>query len=174
MRKTNLKKSKNLTAKTQLKKKRLKNKPKPGSVSFLKKIADDIFSTYVVYRDGEYRVDGWYSQCVTCEKWIKLVYKKDGTIDRRAIHWGHFQSSRHNITRYDERNVNAQCYVCNVHNQGEQFRYSQVIDVKWGEGTAKELQGIAKQEHPFTVQELEEIISDAQKRVDYMLEHATM
>ena len=134
-------------------------------VAALKRVADQLFSIYVLYRDGEYRTDGWFSQCITCDKWVRLETKKDGTIDRRAIHWGHFQSSRHNITRYDEENVNAQCQSCNIHNQGEQFKYSQVLEYKYGDGTAKRLQKLAKQEHPFSKEELVQVIADCQNYI---------
>lgn len=173
MQKTKLKQKTPLKAKTNLKKGgRIKaKKPKVAGVSQLKKEADMWFSTYVLYRDGEYRSDGWYSQCITCEKWVKLLYKKDGTIDRRKIHWGHFQSSRHNITRYHPENVHAQCQACNIHNQGEQFRYAQAIDRLYGEGRAKELQVLAKELHPFDKEELLSVITDCKTYIDHCLSH---
>lgn len=142
------------------------NKNGKTSISQLKKDADDLFSTYVVYRDGQKRADGWHSQCITCDKWIKLVYKKDGTIDRRPIHWGHFQSSRHNITRYHPENVNAQCSFCNVRNQGEQYKYSHALDFKYGDGTAAKLAQLSKELHPFTAEELQGIISETREELD--------
>lgn len=168
-RKVQLKQKTSLKAKAGLKPKKSIAAAKPKGVAKLKKEADDLFSAYVVYRDGQLRADGWYSQCITCDKWVKLVYKKDGTVDRRPIHWGHFQSSRHNITRYDEENVNAQCQACNIHNQGEQYKYSLALDLKYGAGTATKLHQKAKQLHPFKREELEAIIEETRQQLDFYL-----
>lgn len=163
-----MQKGSGLKRKTNLKKTRKPPKKKdPESVSVLKKIADDVTSLYVVYRDGEKRADGWWSQCITCDKWVKLQFKKDGSFDRRPIHWGHFQSSRHNMTRYDERNVNAQCQACNIHNQGEQYKYSLALPLKYGDGVVEELVSLAKIHHPFKSDELHSIIDRFQKEIDF-------
>lgn len=154
-------------AKKQLVATKRPRRPKdPNSISQLKKEADRLFSIYVLYRDGEKRADGWYSQCITDARWVKLIYTKKGEIDRRAIHWGHFQSSRHNSIRYHPYNVHAQCQICNIYNSGEQYRYSIQIDMRYGAGTAKKLEELSKQLHPFTREELLEIIARCQAYID--------
>lgn len=70
-------------------------------------------------------------------------------------------SRRYNSTRFHEQNVNAQCYRCNVLFYGEQYRYAQELDMKYGRGTAKKLQKLAKKPHKFTIEELQDIIKEA-------------
>jgi len=51
-------------------------------------------------------------------------------------------------TRFDERNVHAQCPKCNQYGSGEQYLHSLAIDRKYPEGTLDELllksRGLAK------------------------------
>lgn len=56
-------------------------------------------------------------------------------------------------TRYDERNVNAQCFACNIHNNGEQYKHSLYVDKKYGEGTARELHEKSMQVKQWKVQD---------------------
>ena len=62
----------------------------------------------------------------------------------RKAHWkemdaGHFISRRHNATKYDEQNVNAQSRHDNRFAAGKQFEYAIAIDKKYGKGTAEKL-----------------------------------
>lgn len=84
----------------------------------------------------------------------------------RNAHSGHFQPEIKNATRYNEMNVNGQCGACNF-NQGEQYRYAKALDKKYGQGTADELEGLAKNNHPFTVDELLTIIHDACEQIKF-------
>lgn len=127
------------------------------TVKSLKKKADTVFSQYVRYRDGVRRTDGWYSECITCgtEKPLKQMQA------------GHFVSRRVNILRFDERNVNAQCYACNVMRYGEQYMYAKQLDLKYGDGTADELMSQRHQTHKFKVPELEQIINEAKEQIKF-------
>lgn len=133
----------------------LKANPKPKKqakpmVSKLKKEADKWFSKYVRFRDG--------NVCITC-----------GTVGEKGMQAGHFQSRRYNSTRYEEENVNAQCYRCNVLFYGEQYKYANEVDLKYGTGTATKLAKLAATPHQFTIEELQQIISDARTQVDFYL-----
>lgn len=149
-RKTPLKAKSSLTAKSSLKAS-TKKRAKP-TISKLKKRADAVFSQYIRLRDGDI--------CITCRE------------SGKTLQCGHFMSRRYNNTRFNEENCNAQCYRCNVLFYGEQYRYAQEIDLKYGAGTAKKLQALALEPHPFTVEELQQIIDECKEQIsDYENRH---
>ena len=85
---------------------------KPLRKNLIKQL-DTIFSQYIRQRYAKSGI----AICVTCGKqdeWKKLQA-------------GHFMSRRHYSTRWDEDNVQVQCYGCNVMNQGQQFLYSKYL-----------------------------------------------
>jgi len=106
-------------------------KAKVVTIKSAKKKADTAFSIVIRTRDS---VDG-ICTCATCGRKIPI----------KSAHAGHFLSRRHTSTRYDERNVNAQCYSCNIGNKGEQYLHSLFVDNKYGAGTALLLKEIASQ-----------------------------
>ena len=57
---------------------------------------------------------------------------------------GHFQSRKHLATRWDEENCQVQCVGCNMFKAGEQYKFSIALDAKYGEGTAEELEFLAR------------------------------
>ena len=72
--------------------------------------------------------------CCTCEQ---------------AFHWteiqcGHFQKRANTATRYDPKNLAAQCEICNCFNNGEEEKFAQFIDDYYGPGTADELRAKAR------------------------------
>ena len=112
---------------------------------------DTIFSQYIRLKDSENE----YATCFTCGKsdhWKKLQN-------------GHFQSRRHYSTRWDEVNCQVQCAGCNVFRQGEQFIFSKNLDLKYGKGTAENLQIQAGQIIKLSDSELQEMIKDYEKFV---------
>ena len=70
------------------------------TISKLKKDYDKWFSIYIRIRDSE----NGNSICFTCNKIDH--YKK--------LQNGHFQSRRHNSTRWDLKNCQVQCVKCNM------------------------------------------------------------
>lgn len=142
-----------------------RNKDKPlkqphKKLGDLKKEADKFFSLYIRYRDGRYtHTRGWETQCMTCKKWRPM----------KQMHAGHFISRAISDLRFDEENVNGQCYVCNVMRYGEQYLYAQALDVKYGEGTAARLAARRTLLHKFKRAELEQIISDAKTCIAHYL-----
>ena len=62
-------------------------------------------------------------------------------------------------TRWCEINVQPQSAADNLFGQGEQFKFGLNLDVKYGEGTAEELQYKAKQIQKFSRVDYEEKIS---------------
>jgi len=152
-----------LKTKTPLKAKtRLRTSPKPKKqskppISKLKKEADRLFSLATRYRFAE-EIDGkYYARCVTCVD-AKLRPLKE-------LQCGHFQSRRFNATRYSEINTAPQDYACNVMQYGQQYRFANFIDDFYGDGTAKRLEKEAREPHPFTREELEQVIHDSKEYI---------
>ena len=125
------------------------------SISKLKKELDKWFSLFIRLR---WATKEGLCQCVTCGK--VSHYKK--------MQNGHFQSRRHHATRWNEQNCAVQCVKCNMYEQGEQFKFSLHLDGRYGEGTAKELEYLAKQITKISRSDYEENISyykDAVKKL---------
>ncbi len=93
------------------------------SVSQLEKTLWTWFSRFIRLRDAD---KSGYCRCITCKK---PFFWKEGDA-------GHFISRNHKTTKYDEKNVNAQCSYCNRFQSGNQFEHGLAIDSKYGSGTA--------------------------------------
>jgi len=95
---------------------------KRKSLSQLKKCLWTVFSKYIRLRDK--RV------CITCGRVVPIEKP-------RGYHAGHCEpKSICPLELYfDERNVNGQCYNCNINLGGWGARYRERVDEKWGEGT---------------------------------------
>tara|TARA_R100001594_G_scaffold142238_1_gene188966 strand:+ start:183 stop:590 length:408 start_codon:yes stop_codon:yes gene_type:complete len=102
------------------------------SISKLKKELDKWFSLYIRLRNA---TDEGMVQCFTSGR--AYHYKQ--------IHAGHFMSRRHLATRWCEINVQPQSPADNLFGQGEQYKFGLNLDIKYGEGTAEELQYKARQ-----------------------------
>tara|TARA_R110000824_G_scaffold74096_1_gene188624 strand:- start:470 stop:877 length:408 start_codon:yes stop_codon:yes gene_type:complete len=124
------------------------------TISKLKKELDKWFSLFIRLRScNEFGM----VQCFTCG--CVKHYKK-------GIQNGHFQSRQFMTTRYDEENCQPQCIGCNMFKQGEQFKFALGLDAMYGEGTAEELQVLARRITKFTRVDYEEKISYYKSCVD--------
>ena len=101
------------------------------TISKLKKELDKWFSLYIRLRDA---TDEGLVQCITCG--VVKHYK--------SMHNSHFQSRKHLATRWNEKNCDVGCIKCNIFNFGEQYKFSIALDNKYGEGTAEELELLAR------------------------------
>jgi hypothetical protein len=124
-----------------------KTKKRP-SVAVLKKKADAIFSIFIRLRDKS-------RGCITCGS-------------KENLQCGHFQSRRHNNTRFNEANCQAQCVRCNMFNQGEQYEFGKRLDELYGEGTAERLKKEAQEVKKFTILDLQDIIEYYQEQIKIM------
>ena len=100
-------------------------------ISKLKKELDKWFSLYIRLREAT--LEG-LCQCFTCGK--VGHYKK--------LQCGHFQSRKHHSTRWNEQNCQVQCVGCNMFKQGEQWKFGLKLNGKYGEGTSRELEELAR------------------------------
>lgn len=94
--------------------------------------ADKALSQYVRLRDAD---STGIATCCTCG-----VRHHWSEIDA-----GHFITRNRLATRYEEANVNAQCYACNRFLGGRQYEHGQYIDAVHGSGTADKLLEQSKQ-----------------------------
>ena len=116
------------------------------TISKLKKALDKWFSLFIRLRESE---EGLV-QCFTCNK---VSHYKSGMQN------GHFQSRKHLSTRWDLKNCQVQCVGCNMFKAGEQYKFSLNLDAKYGEGTAEELELLARTIMKFSRIDYEEKIS---------------
>ena len=113
---------------------------------------DRVFSLYIRNRHSK----NGKAECFTC-----------GKIDEVSrLHAGHFMSRRHLATRWDEKNVNAQCAGCNTFRGGEQYRQSIGIDRKWGEGTSADLEQRAQTIVKLSRVDYEEAIENIKRKIE--------
>ena len=124
------------------------------SISKLKKELDKWFSLYIRLREAT--AEGSI-QSFTCSR---ISHYKSG------MQCGHFQSRRHHSTRWHEQNCQVQCVKCNMYEQGMQWQFGINLDSKYGEGTAEELEFLAKMLMKFSRVDYEEKISYYKSAVD--------
>jgi len=107
--------------------------PKKKKVDGYRKLMhklDAIFSKYIRLRDAD---ESGMCKCITCGE--KFFWKKGDA--------GHFISRDRIATRWDQRNVNAQCPRCNRFRGGEQYLHGIAIDRIHGKGTAELLKNLS-------------------------------
>lgn len=112
---------------------------KPTRSKLIKKL-DVVFSEYIRNR---YAKNG-ISECITCGK--KDEWKK--------LQAGHFISRARYSTRWNEDNVQVQCYRCNVIKNGEQYLYSLYL----GAEKSLELYNKSLEEFKISTHDLEKLI----------------
>jgi len=117
------------------------NKPKKPTKTQLIKKLDVIFSQYIRRRKA---VDG-IAECVTCGR--KNEWKK--------LQAGHFISRTKYSVRWNEDNVQVQCYSCNMHGQGQQYLYS----LHLGREKSWELYQKSLEASKYTNEDLEDMIN---------------
>jgi len=119
----------------------------PKKLSVFKKRVWKAFSDYIRERDN------W--TCFTCGKYATGA----------AMHAGHFVSRVRSATMFDERNVHAQCYSCNIHKKGNGAEYAARIIERYGQDVFDELIRKSRETHKFTYQELEDIYQSSRARL---------
>lgn len=106
------------------------------SIGKLKTILWDVFSAFIRLRDS----DGDIFTCISCGR-PKPIYYNDKQGRRRThLHAGHYHKSEMSAAlRYDEKNVNGQCYDCNMNKEGNRQGYMLGIIKKYGQNTLQYL-----------------------------------
>lgn len=100
----------------------------PKSTSQLKRELWEVFSEYVRRRDA---FDGEHAKCCTCST---VKHWKD-------LQAGHFVTAKLLPTKYDEKNVHAQCQSCNMPpNNGKRIEYAEFLRKKYDSRTPEILE----------------------------------
>jgi hypothetical protein len=123
--------------------------------STIVKNLDTVFSQYIRLRYAKNEI----SECYTCGK--KDHYKKQQA--------GHFASRRHYSTRWEELNVQVQCYSCNIGMQGLQFEFGKRLNKEFGKDTAEALLIKSKQTVKFTDADLQDMIQHYKDKLKELL-----
>lgn len=123
---------------------------KPLRKNLIKEL-DTVFSQYIRLRYAKNEI----AECYTCGK--KDHWKK--------LQAGHFASRKHYSTRWNEDNVQVQCYGCNIANQGMQFEFGKRLCLKYDNNFADELMIKSKQIVKFADIELIDMIDCYKNKV---------
>jgi len=111
---------------------------------------DKVFHEYIRRRDADNNTGN--CECVSCGKTIHFS-------DSDA---GHFISRKYLITRYDERNVHAQCRRCNRFEYGRQFEYS----IALGQELSQELLQTSRSMVKYTDADWQEIFEEFKDKLN--------
>ena len=159
---------------TPLQKLKQNQKPKLVPIPTLMKKADTAWSRYIRLRDTVYKGGKFIGECVTCNRKLE-VCRWDGKQWKwnPASNVGHYVTRGHKGLRFDERNCNLQCAYDNAWMDKVKMihAYTRALDLKYGDGTAQELEMIGKERYKLTRAELEQIIADSKEYVEFTLAH---
>lgn len=122
------------------------------SVSKSKKKAWKEFADYIKKRDTNYLG----TQCFSCKRY--------GT--GRGIQAGHFQPGRYKVFLFDERQVHAQCYRCNINLKGNWPEYYKAMVKEYGKEEVEEMINRKHDVQQWKVYELEEIYKKYKAKVE--------
>ena len=107
----------------------------------LKKKLDKVFSKYIRLRDALITTGTkTHAICISCGKRKDQKYEMDA---------GHYVGRGAGATRYDERNVHAQCKQCNGFGPTAHQDYHKAIIKMYGEDVVEELIILGKQTYKF-------------------------
>jgi hypothetical protein len=115
----------------------------------LKRTLDALFSEYVRKRD-------FGLGCISCG-----VFHGSG-----AYQAGHYVSRVHLSTRWDERNVNAQCMPCNVWRRGNAAEYTLGLIRKYGPNVIQELVDKKHKTVKYSRDNLESLIVEYREKLE--------
>lgn len=123
------------------------------TISSLKKKAWKLMSEFIRRRDADWKGE---VQCVTC-----------GLVKHwKQLQAGHFIPGRRNSILFDERNIHAQCYGCNVMKQGNTVKYFRFMQRTYGDTVIEELEHLNTIDKQFQPKELEELIQDLKQKIN--------
>jgi hypothetical protein len=111
----------------------------------LKKRVWKEFSIFIRTRGAD---ENGFNRCVTC------IVKKHW----KELQAGHFIRGRLNSNLFDERGVNPQCYICNVHFQGNVVVYYGWMLAKHGQEVIDELIAQNNQTKKWAANELQGLL----------------
>jgi hypothetical protein len=134
-----------------IKRKKPPNKLSQKNLPKLKRKLWALLTAYVKDRDG--------NTCVSCGK---------GGLSGKGWHGGHlFPAGKHNIIRYDPKNVHSQCFNCNIDLGGNGAAYAVWHMDKYGMDEFKRLSTLSRHMKSWRSYEIQELIEALQKGGHY-------
>lgn len=116
----------------------------------LKALAQKLVNQYIRMRDER-------ELCISCGH---------NFANGRQRHAGHFVAvSNSSLLRFDERNINAQCNICNDHKSGNLAEYRKGLIEKIGIEEVEFLESKKRALKNWTVEELQEIITTYRQKI---------
>lgn len=111
----------------------------------------EAFSRYIRMRDWAKQVDPdpWTAPCITCHKMYPIAGKG-------CMQAGHFITRGRTAILFDEKNVHAQCYNCNMNLKGAWDNYYESMLRMYGQETIDDLMARRFDEVKRPLYELEE------------------
>lgn len=119
------------------------------------------FSRYIRLRDTDRYMKANPRQnelgcaCISCGKFYPI----------KLLQAGHFITTQKTFIKYDEANVNAQCYNCNYNLKGNWSGYYQGMLAKYGQATIDRLLEEKSLTKTFNTTELEELYNWCVERI---------
>lgn len=115
-----------------------------------------VHSVFIRLRDSDADGNG---PCISCGK---------------PIHWskannGHFVKRQFKPTRFHDQNCNLQCVKCNNWLQGNDVKYAENLDKKFGEGTAEKLKMIKGNKSELTAASMNILVSHYRREIAKLL-----
>ena len=106
------------------------------TLKYWKNKIDKVFHEYIRRRDADNNTG--YCKCISCGKKVHFT-ETDA---------GHFIGRQHLSTRYDERNVHAQCRKCNRFEYGRIYEYSLTLGKELSDELLQKSRGVLKLTDP--------------------------
>lgn len=110
------------------------------------------FSTYIRLRDAN---NEGIVTCITCgdkHHWTE-------------VECGHYILRGNMATRWELKNCNGQCTLCNSTQDGKADLHAEAIDRLYGAGTADLLERMGREERHFSEPELQGMIDELRKEI---------
>ncbi len=134
-----------------------------AELSKAKKKAWDSFSIYIRTRDAIKTTNTTTNcKCVTCNRILPL--KGHG-----GLQAGHFIAGRHNAILFEETNVHAQCYGCNVMKKGNTTEYWLFMEKEYGRKEIDRLLALDKTTVQYKVYDFLELNEKFKKKLTDLL-----
>lgn len=116
---------------------------------------DKLFSEYIRLRDAD---KYGMIRCISCGKRVKW----------KNADAGHYVSRRHLNLRFDDKNVNAQCTICNRLKSGNLEKYKRGLIMKHGRLVIDYLESMKNENRQFIDFEIELMCLHYQKQINML------
>ena len=111
-----------------------------------------VFNRYIRLRDAVRGLEGLCGKCISCGATWLLMSPDDWKKYQAGHYW---REDKYESVRFDERNVNGQCFRCNRYMSGNLAEYAEGLKKKIGARAFNALNIKRNKVHSHTVVELE-------------------